>query len=142
MCVGPYRQVRRSVGLFGAVVVLAGSLMAACQCDSTGTRIERIVVDPPDSCFHAVPASHAGPICSVPVVAFRNDCDHSLSVAGSDLAPGNSGELAVGIPCSGVTDCPVEVDWTITGSNVDVLIALVGGADAGTPDGDAGPPSP
>ena len=118
------------------------------MCNSTGAYLERIVVDPPDSCFHAVPSTHTGPVCSTPVVAYRNDCDHSLSVGGADLAAGASGELAVGISCQSETDCPVEVDWTVTGSTVDVVIRPVQSSDAGTPDdaetpdGDAGAPSP
>jgi hypothetical protein len=95
-----------------------------------------------------VPSTHTGPVCAAPVVAYRNDCDHTLSVGGADLAPGASGELAVGIACSGVADCPVEVDWTVMGSTVVALIRPVQSPDAGTPDdaetpdGDAGTPSP
>jgi hypothetical protein len=130
------------------MAILCAVLAAACECNSTGTHIERIVVDPPDSCFHAVPSTHTGPVCYAPVVAYRNDCDHALSVGGSDLASGASGELAVGITCPNKTDCPVEVDWTVTGATVDVVIRSVGDLDAGTSDdaatldGDAGAPSP
>jgi hypothetical protein len=140
MRIGSRRRLHPSACLLGAIAVLGALLAAACACNSTGSHLERIVVDPPDSCFHAVPSTHTGPVCAAPVVAYRNDCDHTLSVVGSDLAPGESGELAVGIPCSG-TDCPVEVDWTVTGSTVDVLIRPVQSSDAGTPD-DAETPSP